>query len=179
MKANCEVYWLKKSETADGEDLGTGTIWVPASAAAKPVLEKSAKEFGITVHATAKVPSGEAAMKLKPIRIGLYDQYGGLMPAGWLRWMFEQYEFPFQLVYPKTLDAGNLKSQFDVLLFPDGAFRRGTSGRGGGRGEPKLPDDIPDEYQGIHRQYHRRENSSADQTVRGSWWFCRNHRELD
>ena len=37
------------------------------------------------------------------------------MPSGWTRWLFEQYEFPFQVVYPQTLDAGDLKSKFDVI----------------------------------------------------------------
>ena len=39
-------------------------------------------------------------MKLKPVRIGLWDQYGGSMPSGWTRWLFEQYEFPFEVVFP-------------------------------------------------------------------------------
>ena len=39
-------------------------------------------------------------MKLKPVRIGLWDQYGGSMPSGWTRWLLEQYEFPFEVVYP-------------------------------------------------------------------------------
>jgi len=97
-------------------------------------------------------PTG-SAMKLKPIRIGLYDQYGGIMPAGWTRWILEQFEFPFEMVYPQTLDAGNLKSKFDVLVFVDGAARMGANlgGRGGGGGGGRgggVPDDIPDEYKG-------------------------------
>ncbi len=110
LKAGAEVYWVKKQQTADGQALGTGSIWVPASAAAKSVLDAGAKQEGVTVHAVAKAPTGDA-LKLKPIRIGLYDQYGGIMPSGWTRWMFEQYEFPFEVVYPKTLDAGDLQSQ--------------------------------------------------------------------
>ena len=61
-------------------------------------------------------------MKLKPVRIGLWDQYGGSMPSGWTRWIFEQYEFPFEVVYPQTLDAGNLNAKFDVLVFVDGGI---------------------------------------------------------
>jgi Zinc carboxypeptidase len=147
LKANADVYWMDKSLEADGQDLGTGTIWVPASAAVLPVLEKGAQEFGIDIHAVSSAPKGEA-YKLKPIRIGLYDQYGGLMPTGWIRWIFEQYEFPFEMVYPKTLDAGDLKSKFDVLVFADGAFRVGTGGRGGaGLFANRIPDDVPAEYQ--------------------------------
>ena len=152
LKANCDVYWLKKEETVDGQGLGTGTIWIPASAAARPVLDRGAKELGVPVHAVAKAPSGEA-LKLKPIRIGLFDQYGGLMPAGWTRWLFEQYEMPFQMVYPTTLDAGDLKSKFDVLVFVGGAIRgpggftgRGGGGGGGGRGGAQTPENTPEEY---------------------------------
>ena len=61
-------------------------------------------------------------MRLKPVRIGLWDQYGGSMPSGWTRWIFEQYEFPFEVVFPQTLDAGNLNSKFDVLVFVDGGI---------------------------------------------------------
>ena len=67
-------------------------------------------------------------MKLRKLRIGLADQYGGSMPSGWTRFLLEQFEFPFEVVYPKTLDAGNLSSKFDVLIF---LGRR--PGAGGGR----------------------------------------------
>jgi hypothetical protein len=149
LKANTEVYWLKNPATADGQDLGIGAIWVPASAAAKPILQTAAKSLGVAAHGMAAAPTGEA-LKLKPIRIGLYDQYGGLMPSGWTRWIFEQYEFPFEVVYPQTLDSGDLKSKFDVLVFTDGAARLGnTGGRGrGGAGAPD-PANLPDEYKGM------------------------------
>ncbi|HZL55807.1 MAG TPA: M14 metallopeptidase family protein, partial [Bryobacteraceae bacterium] len=105
LKANCDVYWLKK----DVQNMGTGSIWVPASAAAKQVIDAGAKQFGVGAIGLAAAPSGEA-MKLKPIRIGLYDQYGGIMSSGWTRWILEQFDFPFEIVYPQTLDAGDLKN---------------------------------------------------------------------
>jgi hypothetical protein len=148
LKNKSEVYWLQSALTADGQDLGTGTIWVPASSSALPVLQRGARDLGITIHAVAKAPSGQA-FKIQPVRIGLYDQYGGMMPSGWTRWLFEQFEFPFEIVYPTTLDAGNLKSKFDVLVFADGAMRRGNTGRGaggGGRGGGPDPTNIPEEY---------------------------------
>jgi hypothetical protein len=147
LKANCEVYWIKK----DLQDMGTGTIWVPASPAAKQIIDASAKQLGVGAIGLSSAPTGEA-MKLNPIRIGLYDQYGGLMPSGWTRWILEQFEFPFEVVYPQTLDAGDLKSKFDVLVFVDGAARLGTggggAGGGGGRGGA-APEDLPDQYKGM------------------------------
>ena len=145
LKANCDVYWMNK----DIENMGTGAVWVPASPAAKQIITISAKELGVGAMGLATAPVG-AAMKLKPIRIGLYDQYGGIMPSGWTRWILEQYEFPFQVVYPQTLDAGDLKSKFDVLVFVDGAARLsanggGRGGGGGGRGGGNS-ESVPDEY---------------------------------
>jgi hypothetical protein len=150
LKAGCDVYWLDKDEKAGSEDLGTGAIWAPQCGAGRAIIERGAKELGVPAHGMAKAPAGEA-WKLKPVRIGLYDQYGGLMPSGWTRWLFEQYEFPFQVVYPQDLDAGGLNGKFDVLVFADGAIRRATAGgRGGGRGGFGQPDpaSIPEEYRG-------------------------------
>ena len=71
------------------------------------------------------------------------------MPSGWTRWLLEQFEFPFEVVYPQTLDAGNLKSRFDVLIFTDGAMRRGAGGRGGRGGVASVdPATVPEEYRG-------------------------------
>ncbi len=44
------------------------------------------------------------------------------MPSGWTRWLLEQFEFPFEVIYPPRLDEGGLRERFDVLVFPDGAI---------------------------------------------------------
>src|SRR5438552_11693576 len=114
-----------------------------------PIVQKLATDKGLTFDTVATRPAGDA-MKLKPVRIGLWDQYGGSMPSGWTRWIFEQYEFPFEVVYPQTLDAGNLNAKYDVLVFVDGGIpeRDSSTGSGqvagGGRfaGQPAA-DDIP------------------------------------
>ena len=127
LKAGAEVEWFKEEQTVDGHALGTGTFWVPASPASKTILAKCAKDLGIQIYAVAQKPAG-ATVKLKPIKIGLVDLYGGNMPSGWLRWMMEQYEFPFEVVFPQVLDAGNLKSNFDVIVFPSDTYTAGARG---------------------------------------------------
>jgi hypothetical protein len=129
LKAGGEVYWLKKSPV----ELGTGAIWVPASQAARGVLERGARELGVPVQAVAKAPAGDA-LKLKRVRIGLYDNYGGSMTSGWTRWVLEQYEFPFEVVYPQTLDNKDLNGAFDVLLFTSGTISA-SAGRSSSRGQ--------------------------------------------
>src|SRR5690606_9015165 len=96
---------------------GRGVIFITARPSTLPVLKKAATDLGLTFTAVAEKPTG-AMYRLSAPRIGLWDQYGGSMPSGWVRFILEQFEFPFEVVYPQTLDAGNLKSRFDVLLFP-------------------------------------------------------------
>jgi hypothetical protein len=147
LKAGCDVYWLK-TPVSEEPGWGDGTIWVPASSAARPILVGAGKELGINSHGIDHTPAAEA-IKLKPIRIGLYDAYGGIIPSGWIRWLFEQYEFPFEIVRPQALDAGNLKSRFDVLVFSDGSYHTPPP-----PGSPSPSDyvhsappaNLPDEY---------------------------------
>ena len=76
--------------------------------------------------------------EVRKSRIALADQYGGSMPSGWTRWLLEQFEFPFEVVYPKALDLGNLSAKYDVIILPSGVgpapANGGRGGRGGGGG---------------------------------------------
>jgi len=145
-----EVYWLKQEINAGGKAYGPGAIFIPAKPSTLAKLQKLADDIGLSFDAVASKPSGEA-YKLRALRIGLWDRYGGSMPSGWVRWLLEQYEFPFTVVYPPTLDAGNLASKFDVLIFVDGGIplrdgRGGAAGGGGGFGGPIDPQSIPAEF---------------------------------
>jgi hypothetical protein len=151
LKASQPVYWLKDPATAGGKTMPPGALWLPYSAKTAEVLETAVKSLGISAVAVAAAPTG-AAVELHPTRVGLIDQYGGSMPSGWTRWLFEQFEFPYTVVYPQALDAGDLHSKFDVLVFADGAIReprangRGGGGGGGRFGQPAA-DSIPAEFQ--------------------------------
>jgi hypothetical protein len=147
LKANCAVYWLTRPISAEGRDFGTGAIWVPATSMAKEILELGGRQLGVAVRRLASAPA-TAALQLHPTRIGLYDQYGGLISSGWTRWLLEQFEFPFQIVYPRTLDEGDLKSRFDVLVFVNGAARLDSSRAAGARSAVAEPDPetIPEQY---------------------------------
>ncbi len=150
LKANEEVYWLKSAATVNGKTYPVGTMYISAKPTTLPILQKVAADKGLTFDAVASAPSGNPTMRLKPVRIGLWDQYGGSMPSGWTRWLFEQYEFPFEVVFPNTLDAGNLNAKYDVLIFVDGGIpaRDGGAGGGGGFGAQPAADAIPAEFRG-------------------------------
>ncbi len=137
LKANEEVFFVG-DRTWQSTD-GTGVMFITAKPSTLAVLKTAANDLGLTFTAVTQKPSG-ALYKLNPVRIGLWDQYGGSMPSGWVRFMLEQFEFPFEVVFPGTLDAGNLKAKYDVLLFPDGGIPEGEAeaeaGWGFGGGQP-------------------------------------------
>ncbi len=122
LKAGCDVYWMAEPQTAEGKSFAAGALWIPASARSTEIVKQSAEQLGVSAVAAAKAPHG-AAYKQKVVRIGLADVYGGNMPSGWLRFLFDQFEFPWKNVYPQEVDAGNLNTKYDVLIFTDGVLR--------------------------------------------------------
>ncbi|HWG52928.1 MAG TPA: M14 metallopeptidase family protein [Gemmatimonadaceae bacterium] len=145
LKAGAAVYWLTQPLAANDSQYPAGTIYIPAATAAQPILTRAAAELGLSFTAIASAPEN-GLLELKPVRIGLWDEYGGSIPSGWMRWILDQYEFPYEVVYPPALDAGNLANRFDVLLFATGAIpRRDGAARGGFDRMPKA-EDVPPEY---------------------------------
>jgi hypothetical protein len=118
LRAGVPVYWL--SDRSVGSSDGTGSIYVRPGDDARTVLATAARELGVTVSAADAVPAG-GAFRLHPLRIALWDRYGGAATSGWIRWLLEQYEFPFDLVFVPDIDAGDLAEKYDVLILPDEA----------------------------------------------------------
>src|SRR5205823_9266552 len=109
-----------------------------ASAASVAVMQKAAAELGLTFKAAPTPPAG--GRRLRAVRVGLWDRSGGSVESGWIRWLLERYEFPFEVVYPTTLDAGNLNAKFDVLIFPSDAIPARD------RAASAAPANVPAEY---------------------------------
>lgn len=115
LKKSIDILWL--SEKTDFSDEGDFLF----KTTDKTFIKKLTSELGLHFTALSAVPELQSS-KLTIPRIALWDRYGGSMPSGWTRWLLERFEFPFQVVYPQRLDAGNLNNDFDVIVFVDGAI---------------------------------------------------------
>lgn len=138
LRAKVKVY--RTSSESNG--LPAGSFYVGSSG--KKVLETAAKEYGVKPVAVRRQPTG--SMEVKPARIGLFDVYGGSMPSGWVRWMMEQFHFPYELVFAKEIDGGDLNQKFDVLVFIGPGIPPAGSDGGNTRSQPKAEE--------IDTQYH-------------------------
>lgn len=148
IKAGVKVYRLPEGDKISPA-VENGTFYVPNSGKSQTILFKSASDNGVKVAQLNQTPS--VTERILPARIAIFDRYGGSMPTGWLSLVMEQFSFPYQYVYPQKIDAGDLRKQFDIIIFTSGAIpatRRATDNnpalpaRGG---EPNY-DSTPEEY---------------------------------
>ena len=142
-----QVFWIEETFDAAGVSFAPGAFYIPAAATTPAQLEDWAAQLGISFHGVPAAPA--SAFELNNARVGLWDRYGGSMPSGWTRYVLEDFEFNFEVIYPPDVDAGNLNERFDVIILPDGAMSGGGGGgrRFGGPDEDFLA-TLPDSLRG-------------------------------
>jgi hypothetical protein len=79
---------------------------------------KAVDGFDVRNAATGAAPAAAAA-PLKAPRIGIYQSWQPSMDEGWMRWIFDRYEFEYTKLHNEDVRAGNLRQRFDVILLPD------------------------------------------------------------
>jgi hypothetical protein len=130
-----------------------GGFFVRAGPGTQQRLQDLARDLGIKPTPVQVLPK-IAMQQVRPTSIGLWDSYGGSMPSGWTRWLFEQFEFPHKLVFAKELDSGKL-DHFKTLVFVDGAIPERSGGSRSQLDESRVPEEFK----------HMLGSVSADKTV--------------
>ncbi|CAN5197545.1 M14 family metallopeptidase [soil metagenome] len=146
LAAGHAVSQLQAPLTASGRTFAPGTFFVPANVQLQPLLGDLTGALGVDLLGVQS-PPGIATVPVPAARIGLWDVYGGSMTSGWTRWLFEQFEFPFQLVFAPEIDAGNLRSRFDVIVLPsDAVVLERQSAQERVAAQATAPPDAPAEW---------------------------------
>ena len=141
LAAGGNAFWYTDELNVGGQNFGAGAFYVETD---RTMVEALAAEKGLSFLGVASRPAGNT-MELHPVKVGLWDVYGGSMASGWTRMILEDFEFDFDVLYPPDLDNVDL-SDYDILLFEDGAIpAQQAQGRRGGRGGPD-PSTVPDEF---------------------------------
>ena len=143
LKAGEDVRRLQEPFVVKGIAHPAGMFFIGRKPTTLPLLDRIAFELGVRFVGTPVAPEKQA-VAVRPVRVGLWDRYGGSMPSGWTRWLLERFEFPCEVVFAPELDKGGLRGKFDVLIFVDGAMprfgpppaNRGGDGFGGGDQPP-------------------------------------------
>ena len=120
-RAGVPVYRANGRFESDGHTYEPGTWLVPPSRPAAEILDGVSRETGLVVGGANHAPD-VTGFRLRPqTRIGLWRAANN-MPGGWMRWLFEQYEFGH--VEISSLDfEGDLSKIYDVIVLPAGTTR--------------------------------------------------------
>ncbi len=145
LSAGREVSRLAAPWSPGGRSYPAGSFYVADGPGVRDDLQRAATELGVSVALATGRPTGPLARMRQP-RVALWDEYGGSMPSGWTRWILEQFEIPFEVIYGPQLDAGNLGSKYDVIVFVDGAIPARDDLRSPGPLGPGDRTRIPPEF---------------------------------
>ncbi len=99
-------------------DIPAGSFIIPLSAANQ--LEKAAKSLGLSVYSLAikpTVPTHPAGLP----RVAMFSTWSGTQDVGWVRFAFDQYKVPYDLIFKERVLQGNLHADYDILLVPNQA----------------------------------------------------------
>ena len=75
---------------------------------------------------------------VKPSRIALWDSYGGSMPSGWTRFLFDEYGYDYNVIFATDIDKGKLIDKYDIIVLPSNALFRNNNNA--------KPNNIPEPY---------------------------------
>lgn len=139
LKAGINVFRTAR----DVQGLPAGSFYVPANGLA--TLQSINTDYGFVALPARSRPTD--ITPVAPLRVALYDRYGGSMPSGWVRWILEQYGYDYQLLFPAEINAGNLHTKYDVILFiGPGIPAYNPTGNSPGQRRADDTEDIPEEY---------------------------------
>jgi 8-oxo-dGTP pyrophosphatase MutT (NUDIX family) len=101
---------------AEGVEFPAGSfiITAPSDMAA---VRLAVEELGLTAAALASAPP-VAAHDADAPRVAVYTPWNGTQEIGWVRFTFDKFGVPFDLIYKERVRLGNLKHDYDVIVMP-------------------------------------------------------------
>ncbi len=115
-----KVRAAERSFTAGGRDFPAGSLVIDAASAGDRVRKEIA-QLGLiaaAIPAAPDVPMHDVDMP----RIAVYSTWGSTQDPGWLRYAFDKFEVPYELIYKERARKGNLRADYDVIVVPSQGF---------------------------------------------------------
>ncbi len=101
---------------AEGVDFPAGSFIItsPADMAA---VRTAVEELGLTAAALGAAPS-VASHDADAPRVAIFTSWNGTQEIGWVRFTFDKFGIPFDLIYKERVKKGNLRNDYDVIVMP-------------------------------------------------------------
>jgi len=105
------------------QEIPAGSLIFPANAYEK--LKAAVEPLGLKAVALTAAPTVPMHDVDLP-RLAVYSTWGSTQEVGWVRYAFDKFEVPFDLIYKERVKQGNLRSAYDVIVIPNQG--RGSKG---------------------------------------------------
>ena len=106
---------IDKSFTASAVEFPAGSFLV--SPGNSPALRQAVQDLGLTAAALDSLPNVPAHDADVP-RVAIFSSWTGTQETGWVRFTFDKFGIPYELIYKERARRGNLRSDFDVIVLP-------------------------------------------------------------
>jgi hypothetical protein len=170
-----DVHRTEDGFSAGGKSYPPGTFVVSSRNVSASLMSDLAEELFLTVGATGSRPSVETRKISKP-RVALYKSWTASMDEGWTRWLLEQYEFPFENIADAEVRAGELASNYDVLIIPSMSADQVVNGNKLGTVPPQYAGGITENGVGNIKAFV--EEGGTLVTLRQGCFFALEHMGL-
>ncbi|HUB79878.1 MAG TPA: M14 family zinc carboxypeptidase [Bryobacteraceae bacterium] len=126
---------------AGGHKFRAGAYIIPS--ADRAALEPELKDLGLSAWAFASAPAVKTHALTAP-RIGYVHSWSRTQDEGWTRAALDYYKIPYTYFADKMLREGNLRSKYDVIIFPTvgGTAQSIMAGVGGDKPIPYKKTDV-------------------------------------
>jgi hypothetical protein len=105
----------EKSFTANGIDFPAGSLIVTGGNDA--AVRDAIQTLGLTASALDAVPNVPMHDADAP-RVAIFSSWNGTQETGWVRFTFDKFGIPYELIYKERVRQGNLRGDFDVIVLP-------------------------------------------------------------
>ncbi|MGH9142025.1 MAG: M14 family zinc carboxypeptidase, partial [Vicinamibacterales bacterium] len=110
-----KVEAAEKAFTQGGVAFPAGSFIVHGDAGK---VKSAVEALGLTAVALPAAPA-VPVHDLDLPRVAMYSTWGSTQDVGWVRYAFDQFEVPYDLIYKERVRQGNLKSAYDVIIIPN------------------------------------------------------------
>ena len=80
-------------------------------------MRPAVEALGLTAVGLASAPQ-VPMHDLDLPRVAVYSTWGSTQDVGWVRFAFDKFELPYDLIYKDRVREGNLKNAYDVIVIP-------------------------------------------------------------
>jgi hypothetical protein len=100
---------------AGGQDVPAGSFLIDGKAYEK--LKAAVLPLGLKAVALAEKPTVATHEAALP-RLAVYSTWGSTQNVGWVRYAFDQFETPYDLIFKDEVRKGGLRAKYDVIVVP-------------------------------------------------------------